>query len=91
MHNFLITGGAGFIGANFVHYLLDKHPDYRLVVYDKLTYAGNLSNLADVSDDPRYVFAKRLRDAALLPYDYSRENYSAPPSRRRSGLPPSRP
>ncbi|MBX7233265.1 MAG: dTDP-glucose 4,6-dehydratase [Caldilineales bacterium] len=58
MHNFLITGGAGFIGANFVHYLLDKHPDYRLVVYDKLTYAGNLSNLADVSDDPRYVFVR---------------------------------
>jgi dTDP-glucose 4,6-dehydratase len=58
MQNFLITGGAGFIGANFVHYLLDRHPDYRLVVYDKLTYAGNLSNLTDVSDDPRYAFVR---------------------------------
>ncbi len=58
MRNFLVTGGAGFIGANFVHYLLEQHPDYRVVVYDKLTYAGNLSNLADVSDDPRYAFVR---------------------------------
>lgn len=58
MRNFLITGGAGFIGANFVHYLLKKYPDYCVVVYDKLTYAGNLHNLADVSDDPRYTFVR---------------------------------
>ena len=50
--------GAGFIGANFVHHLLDKYPDYNVVVYDKLTYAGNLNNLADVSDDPRYTFVR---------------------------------
>ncbi len=50
MKNILITGGAGFIGANFVHYLLDKYPDYRLVVFDKLTYAGNLDNLRGVID-----------------------------------------
>ncbi len=53
MRNLLITGGAGFIGANFVHYLLDKYPDYRLVVFDKLTYAGNLDNLRDVIDTSR--------------------------------------
>ncbi len=58
MKNFLVTGGAGFIGANFVHHLLEKYPDYNVVVYDKLTYAGNLNNLADVSDDPRYTFVR---------------------------------
>jgi dTDP-glucose 4,6-dehydratase len=52
----LVTGGAGFIGANFVHYLLERYPDDRVVVYDKLTYAGNLDNLRDVADDPRYRF-----------------------------------
>jgi dTDP-glucose 4,6-dehydratase len=52
----LVTGGAGFIGANFVHYLLDSYPDERVVVYDKLTYAGNLDNLRDRVGDPRYVF-----------------------------------
>ncbi|NOX64083.1 MAG: dTDP-glucose 4,6-dehydratase [Chloroflexi bacterium] len=58
MKNFLITGGAGFIGANFVHYLLERHPEYRVVVYDKLTYAGNLNNLKDVSRDPRFHFVR---------------------------------
>jgi len=58
MKNFLVTGGAGFIGANFVHHLLEKYPDYNVVVYDKLTYAGNLNNLVDVSDDPRYTFIR---------------------------------
>jgi dTDP-glucose 4,6-dehydratase len=56
VESLLITGGAGFIGSNFVHYVLDKHPDARVVVYDKLTYAGNLDNLRDVADDPRYSF-----------------------------------
>ncbi len=58
MKNFLITGAAGFIGANFIHYFLDKYPDYNVVVYDKLTYAGNLNNLAAVSDEPRYTFVR---------------------------------
>ena len=56
MKNILITGGAGFIGSNFVHLMLEKYDDINLVVYDKLTYAGNLDNLAPVADDPRYHF-----------------------------------
>ena len=56
MKNLLITGGAGFIGSNFVRYMLDKYPGYHVIVYDKLTYAGNLDNLLDVKDDPRYAF-----------------------------------
>ena len=60
MRNLLITGGAGFIGSNFVRYMLQKHPDYRVVVFDKLTYAGNLDNLRGVgaSFGDRYAFVK---------------------------------
>ena len=58
MKNFLITGGAGFIGSNFVRYILSQYPDYRLVVFDKLTYAGNLDNLRDVEQNPRYAFMR---------------------------------
>lgn len=58
MKNILVTGGAGFIGSNFVIYMLRKYPAYQIVVYDKLTYAGNLENLLEVSDDPRYHFVK---------------------------------
>jgi len=54
--NILVTGGAGFIGSNFVHYMLDKYSSYNLFVFDKLTYAGNLDNLREVQDNPRYVF-----------------------------------
>jgi dTDP-glucose 4,6-dehydratase len=58
MKNLLVTGGAGFIGSNFVRYVLHRYPDYKLVVYDKLTYAGNLDNLIDVQEqfDDRYAF-----------------------------------
>ena len=49
----LVTGGAGFIGANFVHYWLTKYPDARIVVLDALTYAGNPANLHRFSADPR--------------------------------------
>ena len=52
----LVTGGAGFIGSNFVHYWLDRHPDDHVVVYDLLTYAGNRASLADVED--RIVFVQ---------------------------------
>ena len=52
----LITGGAGFIGSNFVHYILKKYPGSRIVNLDKLTYAGNLENLADIGGDSRHEF-----------------------------------
>jgi dTDP-glucose 4,6-dehydratase len=58
LKNILVTGGAGFIGANFVHYMLSRHRDYRIVVYDKLTYAGNLDNLLPARDNPRYRFVR---------------------------------
>lgn len=53
-----VTGGAGFIGSNFIFYMLRKHPDYRIVCLDCLTYAGNLSTLASVMDNPNFRFAK---------------------------------
>ena len=52
----LITGGCGFIGANFVRRILREYPDYRVINLDKLTYAGNLANLADIEGDERYRF-----------------------------------
>ena len=55
---YLVTGGAGFIGSNFIHYLLKKHQDILLVNVDKLTYAGNLGNLVSVMDDKRHVFVQ---------------------------------
>jgi len=58
MKNILITGGAGFIGANFVHYMLERYPQYRLVVFDKLTYAGRLENLKDVQANPNLAFVQ---------------------------------
>ena len=67
----LVTGGSGFIGSNFVRHVLATHPDDRVVNLDKLTYAGNPANLADIERDPRYAFvqgdvcdAKVVREAA---------------------------
>ncbi len=54
----LVTGGAGFIGSNFIRYILNKYPDYKIINYDKLTYAGNPDNLRDVEKDKRYKFVK---------------------------------
>jgi len=58
MRNLLITGGAGFIGSNFVHLVLEEYPDYSVVVLDKLTYAGNLDNLKGLDGNPRYAFVQ---------------------------------
>ncbi|MFP3896892.1 MAG: dTDP-glucose 4,6-dehydratase [Anaerolineales bacterium] len=58
MKNLMVTGGAGFIGSNFVRYMLERHSTYRILVYDKLTYAGNLDNLKDVADNERYAFVQ---------------------------------
>lgn len=56
--NIFVTGGAGFIGSNFVHYMLEKYPEYKIVNFDLLTYAGNLENLKSVEDNPNYTFIK---------------------------------
>lgn len=58
MRNILITGGAGFIGSHLVRLFVNKYPDYRVFNLDKLTYAGNLSNLKDVESKPNYRFIK---------------------------------
>lgn len=57
-HTIFVTGGAGFIGSNFVHHIMHSQPDVNIVVFDKLTYAGNLENLAAVKNDPRYAFVQ---------------------------------
>lgn len=54
----IITGGAGFIGSNFIFYMMHKYPDYRIICLDKLTYAGNLSTLAPVMDKSNFRFVK---------------------------------
>ena len=54
----IVTGGAGFIGGNFIHYHLKEHPEDRVVCVDKLTYAGNLSTLKPVMDNPNFRFCK---------------------------------
>jgi dTDP-glucose 4,6-dehydratase len=62
----LVTGGAGFIGSNFVRYALATHPDWQVTTLDKLTYAGRLENLESVKDDPRHRFVKGdVADAAV--------------------------
>src|SRR3989344_5522563 len=54
----LVTGGAGFIGSNFIHYWLKSHPEDQIVNFDKLTYAGNKENLEDIDSNPNYEFVK---------------------------------
>ena len=56
--NIIVTGGAGFIGSNFVFHMLNTYPDYRIICVDKLTYAGNLSTLEQVMDNPNFRFCK---------------------------------
>lgn len=58
MKNILITGGAGFIGSNFINYILDEHSNYNIINLDKLTYAGNLENLVISQGKKNYKFVK---------------------------------
>ena len=67
MHRILVTGGAGFIGSNFVRYALRRHEDWSITVLDKLTYAGRRENLADLESDPRFSFVQGdVADFALV-------------------------
>jgi dTDP-glucose 4,6-dehydratase len=67
MKRLLVTGGAGFIGSNFVRYVVEKYPDYRVSVLDALTYAGNPENLADLQGNPNVSFYHgRIEDPALV-------------------------
>ena len=60
MKTYLVTGVAGFIGSNFVHYMLKKYSDIKIINVDKLTYAGNLENLKCVENDPNIPLFKRI-------------------------------
>ena len=65
----LVTGGAGFIGSNFIHYLLEKYPGYYIINYDKLTYAGNLENLVAIQESNNYKFVQGdILNKELLEY-----------------------
>ncbi len=67
MNNLLVTGGAGFIGSNFVHYWLKHHPDDSVVVLDALTYAGNRDNLKEIETQSNFYFVEgNIRDRALV-------------------------
>ena len=67
MKNILVTGGAGFIGSNFVKLMLDKHPYYKIINIDTLTYAGNLENLKDIDTSSNYTFVKAdIRDKEFV-------------------------
>lgn len=63
----LVTGGAGFIGSNFIFYMMKKYPDYRIVCLDSLTYAGNINTLKPIMDSPRFRFVKAdITDTAAV-------------------------
>lgn len=74
-NNILITGGAGFIGSNFIKYMIKKYPDYKIINYDKLTYAGNLENLSDVESEMNYTFIRGdITNSELLDYVFLTHN-----------------
>jgi dTDP-glucose 4,6-dehydratase len=66
MRTILVTGGAGFIGSNFIKMMLNKHPEYKIINLDSVTYAGNLENLKDIEDNPNYRFIRAdIRDKKM--------------------------
>ena len=78
MKNIIVTGGAGFIGSNFIHLLLSERRDVHIINIDLLTYAGNLENLADIEKDDRYTFIKGdICDKALISSVFERWDISA--------------
>ena len=66
MKNIIVTGGAGFIGSNFVHYVVNNHPEVHVTVLDKLTYAGNKENLAGLPKDRVELVVGDIADAELV-------------------------
>ncbi|WJE26740.1 dTDP-glucose 4,6-dehydratase [Bacillus cereus] len=65
--NILVTGGAGFIGSNFIHYMLKNYEKYKIINYDALTYSGNLNNVKSIQDNPNYSFIKgKIQNGELL-------------------------
>ena len=72
----LVTGGAGFIGGNFVHHMVNKYPDYEIVNLDLLTYAGNLETLKPVEDKPNYKFVKVISQTVNLSWIYLKKKNS---------------
>ncbi|MBR5437334.1 MAG: dTDP-glucose 4,6-dehydratase [Clostridia bacterium] len=78
MKNILVTGGAGFIGANYVYYMLEKHPDYRIVCIDKLTYAGNLETLEKAMENKNFRFVKAdITDRKAVYSLFEEEDFTA--------------
>lgn len=76
--NILVTGGAGFIGSNFIHYMLRAYETYRIINYDALTYSGNLENLHSVDPDSRYSFIKGdIQNRELVEYVIQRYEVQA--------------
>ena len=74
----LVTGGAGFIGGNFIHYMLKNHPDCRIVCLDKLTYAGNLSTLAGALNNVNFTFVRGdIADSDFVCGLFARESFDA--------------